>query len=394
LLLSDSWVSVKSSATLTLLCAYGDYTFGVLALGGFVFSLFINRSNFRFRISLIEILMILYLLMAIFSGIINHSTGLFYRTLKTAVALGFGLSYIYAFSKKDWKYIIYGLSFFGIVNLLMSYCIFLSGVFGIETPFPVSALYGNRNIFSKYLSIISAYFLIEFLLKRDKGKKFIHGVLLIAIFLGILIQYSRSGYIEYFITSTIIVFLCGSKSIKKIALIVLPMVLALFVYFTIVRIETDKMNIKNSSDIGRIYVLKAGINMIKAHPIRGIGYGMSEIRCNEFADKSLPGLFGLTSIHNWFIAVWAEMGILGLIVFCALNYTLMHKSIKSVLKLGLFEGKQSFFVINSLLVLLIEAFVQPNSDYQDIYWIIIAIGVISLKSEKNTFQKIRTVNYG
>jgi O-antigen ligase len=370
-----------------------EYIFGSIALGGFFFSLLVNKSDFRFRISKYEILIVTYLVLAVISGIINHSTGLFYRTMRTAIPLEFGLLYIYAFSRKDWKYIIYGLTIFGMANVFMSYWIFISNVSGIETPLPVSALYGNRNIFTKYLSIISAYFLIEFLLKRDKGKKFIHGVLLIAIFWGILIQYSRSGYVEYFITSTIIIFSGGSKSVKRVALFILPMVLALFAYFTIVRIQTEKMNIVNGSDIGRIYVLKAGINMIRAHPIRGIGYGMSESRNSEFAIKSLPGLNGLTAIHNWFIVVWAEMGILGLIVFCALNYTLMHKSIQSFLKLGLFEGKQSFFVFNSLLILIIEAFVQPISDYQDIYWIIVAIGVIYLKSAKNTLQNIRTVNY-
>ena len=386
MLLTDSWVAVHYSA----LCMFWEYVIGSIALVSFIISLLVNRSNFRFQVSLCEVLIILYLALAVFSGIIHHSAFFTYNISRVAIPLGFGLSYIYAFSRKDWKYIIYGLMLFGMVNVVMSYWIYFSGVFNVETPFPVSALYGNRNDFAKYLSIVSVYFLIELLVQKKKGLKLFYGIFLIVIFGAILIQYSRSGYIVYFISSTAVIFLCGSKSVKRVALIILPVILALFIYFTMVRIQSDKMNIANGSDLGRLYVLRAGINMIKAHPVLGIGYGMSQTKNGEYAVKSLPGLKGLTAIHNWYVVVWAEMGILGLVVFCALNYTLMHKSIRRFFKLGLFDGKQSLFVFNSLLILVIEAFVQPISDYQDIYWIIVAIGVIDIKSEKN-YQNVKAL---
>ena len=111
---------------------------------------------------------------------------------------------------------------------------------------------------------------------------------MLMIFLGIVIQNSRSGYIVYLISSAIVVFASRSKTAKKVAFFLLPCILFLFIFLITVRIHTDKMNVANYSDITRIYVLKSGINMIKAHPINGIGWRMLERNIGKFADKKLP----------------------------------------------------------------------------------------------------------
>ena len=180
-------------------------------------------------------------------------------------------------------------------------------------------------------------------------------MLLFVIFLGILIQNSRSGYIVYLISSATVVFASGSKTAKKVAFFLLPCILFLFIILITVRIHNDKMNIANYSDLSRIYVLKSGINMIKAHPINGIGWRMSERNISRYADKKLPSAHFVKTIHNWFVNVWAEMGIFELIVFCWLNFALMVSSIKHFTRSGFREGKYYLFTFTSLSILMIDA---------------------------------------
>lgn len=122
--------------------------------------------------------------------------------------------------------------------------------------------------------------------------------------------------------------------------------------------------------------------MIKTHPIKGIGYGMSEFKYQEYAERNIPAMFQIRAIHNWFINVWAEMGIFGFLVFCGLNFYLMFACWRRFRQLGPVEGKCQFFAFVALLVLMINATIHPNYDYENIYWIVVAIGVISVSGKR------------
>jgi O-antigen ligase len=365
---------------------------GLIAVLCFGFSFIINKSNFRFKISGYSIGMILYLLSAVISGVVNNSAYIAVEIVRIAIPIGFGLSFIYVLSEKDLRPVLFGFALYGLFNVIVVYAVFIANYFGIETVFSLSGFFTDRNGFSRYLSIVHVFFCIEFLSQNNKGRRVIYLAFIAIIFVAILIQNSRSGYIVYFISSTIIIFASGSKSVKKVAFFLLPIMLALFVYFTMNRLHSEKMLIVDYSDIGRIYVLKSGINMIKAHPIKGIGFRMSDRNLRQFADISLPGLYYMKTIHNWFVTVWAENGIFGLLVFFFLNFSIMHKSFKHFSHAGFTEGKYSLFAFTALVILMLDALVLPAYDYESIYWIILAIGAISLINTKQLSSSIRVPN--
>lgn len=359
----------------------------MVALICFAFSLLVNKTKFRFRISWYAVGMITYGLIEAFSCVIHNSTSIGVLIFGIAVPIGFGISFIYALSMEDLKSVLRGIALFGLIDVIVSYSVFLTGIFHGTLSFPISGLITDRNGFGRYLSIVNIFILIEFLLQKQKLRRLVYGTLLFVIFLGILIQNSRSGYIVYLISSAIVVFASGSKAAKKVAFFLLPCILFLFIFLITVRIHTDKMNVANYSDITRIYVLKSGINMIKAHPINGIGWRMSERNIGKFADKKLPGLSFIKTIHNWFVNIWAEMGVFELIVFCWLNFVMLFRSFKHFYRLGFTEGKYALFTFTSLLILMLDAFVLPNYDYESIYWIILAVGTICLtKGDKSSLE--------
>jgi hypothetical protein len=322
--------------------------------------------------------------LAILSSLINNAPIIPFQIIQLAIPLGFGLSFLFVFSKKDINKVLLAITLYGFVNVFFSYAIFLFGLKGMEMNFPISGLFTDRNGFGKYLTIVNVIILIEFVLQKNILKRVLLGMVILLIFVGILIQYSRSGYIAYFVSTSIIIFMGGSRSLKKIALVFLPIILLLFTLFTISRIHSEKMSEANMSDIGRLYVAKAGINMIMAHPMRGLGFRNSELHIQDYADQNIPGLDGLVTIHNWFITVWAEMGIAGFLVFCSLNLSLMYACLKHFRKRGLADGKHALFSFNALLILMIAAQLGPNYDYESIYWIVVAIAVISLEKFKHT----------
>jgi O-antigen ligase len=393
MLFTHSWLTEPTTPEFWRRFAlFSNFGCGLIAVSCFAFSLLVNKANFRFRISGYAIGIITYGLIEAFSCVIHNSASIGVLIFAVAVPIGFGLSFIYAFSIEDLKSVLWGIALFGLIDVIISYSVFLANIFGADSPFPISGLITDRNGFGSYLSIVNVFILIEFLLQKQKLRKSVYGMLVFVIFLGILIQNSRSGYIVYLISSAIVVFASGSKAAKKIFLILLPCLLSLFTFFIVVRIHNDKMNVANYSDIARIYVFRAGINMIKAHPITGIGFRMSPPNIEKFADKKLPGKNYVTTIHNWFVAVWAEMGIFEFIVFCWLNFVMMFSSFKHFTRSGFRVGKYYLFTFTSLNILMIDALVLPNYDYESIYWIILAVGTICLTKAKYSSPALKTAN--
>lgn len=236
---------------------------GIVCLVCTLYTLLIARSNFHFKISAFTVGILLYLLIAIISGLINRSMYFTNFIFRLAVPVVFCLSYIWVFTRNEVRTIVYALTIFGLVNVIIAYLVFFLTIAGNDAPFYISGLFNDRNGFSRYLTIINSYFLIEALTQRKKRQAIPYWAFIAIFFLGILIQYSRSGYVIYVICSALIVFTCGSKSAKKLAVWIIPLVAIVFMLFTYHRVIADKMNIVNYSDLTRVYLLKAGIKYDK-----------------------------------------------------------------------------------------------------------------------------------
>lgn len=395
MLFTHSWLNEPKSPELCIrITLIGSYICGLIVLGCFIFSLLVNKWNLRIKISWPVIAIILYFLVALISGIASNLSDLLFQAIRIGIPITFGLSFIYAFSEDDLKKVITGIAVFGLAATFFAFAVFLAGSVGVKTPFPISGLFTDRNGFGRYLSIVNAFFLIEILSAARKKQRILHGAILLIIFLGILIQNSRSGYIVYLVSSSIIILASGSKPAKRIAILLMPFVIALFGYFLFVRVYSEKMNIANYSDLCRIYVFKSGVNMIMAHPIKGVGFRMSEANIHKYAYKNIPGLSYIKTIHNWYVTLWAEEGLAGLLVFCWLSFGLMWKTFRRFRQSGFLRGTYSLFAFTALLILMIDGMVLPDYDYESIYWIIIAIGVVSLTGKRQISQKANHARRG
>jgi putative inorganic carbon (hco3(-)) transporter len=157
-----------------------------------------------------------------------------------------------------------------------------------------------------------------FLLADKAWKKAFWGVSMLVMVMGVILTYSRSGFLAIIICAAVSLYQFGIKG-KRIHLlamaVVAPVLLAvvapavgLYPKVWIARMESTVLgNIKDSHDKGskeaRTELLKISLKEMAAHPIAGVGPGNFQI----FGDWHVA--------HNTYSEIGAEAGVPALIIF-------------------------------------------------------------------------------
>ena len=171
----------------------------------------------------------------------------------------------------------------------------------------------------------------------------------ILVVLGTLVYMTpgRSGYLAFVVVTVYFIYMLFRERQFKILCLVLLLPLSLLSTSDLVRerIElgvkemnhVDPATIESSSMGLRMVVWKNTIELIKDRPVFGFGTGgfkdaySEKIKDNPEWEKHLTH-----DPHNQFLKIWAEMGLLGLVVFLGmLASTLFQKSSKLYLHLGI-----------------------------------------------------------
>lgn len=263
---------------------------------------------------------------------------------------------------------------FSIINIAL---VFIFYVNTTKFYFLADGLFSDRNQIARYLSVVNSFLLITFLTTRNVKLKFAISPFLISILICITFFLSRAGYLLYASSTAFILWSTKKKNIRVAMLLTFPILLLVFGIMTSIRIKRDKMDISNASDLGRIALLKASFNMIVDKPILGVGYGMSSDKYPSYQDKKFPGLATVKTIHNCYVAVFAEQGIIGLLIYLLLNFSIMYDLFRIIQSKNHFkEYKIEMFFLTSLGIFLIHGLVNPSFDYVAPYWIIIVSSMI------------------
>lgn len=183
--------------------------------------------------------------------------------------------------------------------------------------------FGDANYMA--LALIVGLCMTFCLLKLYPGWRVILFALAGLFFFTLLLTSSRGGILGLAIMFTL--FLWRSK--RKLTYIALVLILAvpLAVKFspgTIERLKGQDYSTKSSTE-NRINIQIAGLNMIKAKPGRGVGYGNFKPSAKDYN----PEIKGVAFIaHNSYLSVAAELGLPILLLFVCLlvsNYREVSK---------------------------------------------------------------------
>lgn len=159
---------------------------------------------------------------------------------------------------------------------------------------------------------------ITILFYENNNKKItICGIILGCITL--LLTFSRGGWLSFIIALFILIYMLYKRNIIKIKnILFVTVILFVFVLIFYGNIEKRIYGDDYNAAASRIPLIKIALNMIDAHPF--IGIGTNTFR-NEILNYAIgPEFIGvyLYEVHNQFLLVFAEAGIVGLIFFLLL----------------------------------------------------------------------------
>lgn len=328
--------------------------------------LIIKEEKFIYSVNSLNFPILLFILIAVLSILVNNS---FWVSLKYFINL-LSLFLIYFFIINNIKtkdifsfcLIIFFItaSFVSIYLLIQYYGLdpFLS-----DTKRLTSTL-GNRNYVSGYLALIFPIAFSFFLIESKKRNKIFYETILLIIYTGIIVCHTRAIWIALFFSLLLFVYLLSHFKINNILkdnkkwLIIL---FSLFLLITLIYSTDNPLNrssitateravsafdMQGSSLRTRLLIWNSTIDMIKDRPLLGSGLGTFPLHYLDYQADFLQNnpdymqfLGKAAEAHNEYLQIWAEMGIIGLLLFLLIIMIFYRTNLNSIKKLKTIEGK-------------------------------------------------------
>jgi len=279
----------------------------------------------------------------------------------------------------------------------------------------VFGLFGNVNFFAEYLIVPLPLAISLFFTVQNRTHKILLLVGILAMGGSLILTFTRGSYLAIGISSLFMFFLYLAsrgkgfiKEYKKIFIFILTLIILVTFLFTLPnplnksgtviykikrRISISQFT-QSSSLKRRIAIWKFTGMMIKDHPILGSGLGTFKYNSLSYQAKFFdqgenrrlyPHGFA-DKVHNEYLQLWAELGIVGLGIFIWLmvsyfNYGLrLLKRIKGNYKMGIIIGLMGAVI--AVLVDGIFGFPMHLPATIVLFWIALSLTVLLGEREK------------
>lgn len=246
----------------------------------------------------------------------------------------------------------------------------LQNALEIKYPFPKQPYNGKALVgffghhidaggFFSMLAILSLCLVLFW--RKSRGINILLLLLSFIFLTGVFLSLARTYYISLlFIVPA--VFARGNRRIAIIGLsAVIVFVLAVFILIPNIRERAFSVADleRNPSNLERLYIWKTAGDIIKEHPVLGIGFRQWRERFSDYSGKYASSWkfteAALHHAHNLYLTVAAETGIVGLFLFMVFwAYLLMAiwrctrsspgGSFENALALGIFFGLLNFLI--------------------------------------------------
>ena len=165
------------------------------------------------------------------------------------------------------------------------------------------------------------------------------------------------------------------RDLKKLLSIVLIVLLALIAFInlhpsTVERVETVR-NLDNEQSVSeRFLIWRSAIEMIKDHPIMGVGFGKFEeyYQREYISDEAKERWQG--HAHNTYLQLWAETGVIGLTIYCAMFGYILRWSWR---RRGNRYAAMIFFSTVGFLLYSLTDYTYSSFSAMRVYWFVFGI---------------------
>jgi O-antigen ligase len=170
------------------------------------------------------------------------------------------------------------------------------------------------------------FFFVYLFYEKDKKKKWTIGVSLIPILVAIFLSLTRSMWVGIFVS--LAVFIIYYK--PKVLYIAIPaaIILVLAMPGSVKTRVTSIFDPNNPTNKDRVYMIRAAVNIFKEYPFTGVGPNIIEKVYDTY--KPAGAEHTNTHLHNNFLHVLAERGLIGLLALILAFGSVLFLLIKKI----------------------------------------------------------------
>lgn len=195
----------------------------------------------------------------------------------------------------------------------------------------VFSVFGNPNILAEYLLLVIPYGLAVGLAVTDYRKKLIFFGITGAMAFTMLLTFSRGGWLALAVAIVLFALMKDRRLLMLIFLLgVVGIILLPFMPDVITQRLASIGNLQDSSNNYRIILWSEAITIIKDFWATGVGFGHLAFR-EVYAEYMITRTKTPFHVHNTYLQVLVEMGVLGFTVFMWLLVSIFKTGIKSLM---------------------------------------------------------------
>ena len=199
--------------------------------------------------------------------------------------------------------------------------VLINGEIFERNNFMLRTFTGNINIAAN--SIVSKIMIVYLIIYTYKDKRLIYlsYALLFIAFSALFILLTRSAFLSLGLLTLVLVSFNYKKFVtRSVPLLVIVLIGYFFVNSTFntenpdeisSRINSIALNTEDDSINERLGYYSDAVKSIMQYPVFGIGIGNWKIKSIEFSRNSIPGYVVPYHVHNDFLQITAEIGVIG-----------------------------------------------------------------------------------
>jgi putative inorganic carbon (HCO3(-)) transporter len=186
---------------------------------------------------------------------------------------------------------------------------------GIDASGRVSGTIGSPNTAASYLTLLLAPALGLLLTPLERRYKWLAALAFGLGAVALLLTFSRGGWLAFMVSITLLCLLAFYRGwlaprVPLTAVVIVVLLFALFREPITARLLGDDLGAASS----RATLARQALRVIEANPVLGVGANNYAIWYEQnFTPEPDEGR--LRTVHNKYLLVWAETGILGLVAF-------------------------------------------------------------------------------
>lgn len=206
----------------------------------------------------------------------------------------------------------------------------------------------QHTLYGIFLSITATFLMFKIIYEKNKKRKIIYLLFFTTVTINLLINSGRTGYFTLFITIIIIIVSVYKMNLKVIFGTLISISFILYLAYNlspnfknrIHGIESDVTKVINNSNYNTSIGARIGFwiitkEILKDNLLFGVGIANNINKKDEYISinnlKNFSYIKRLEHFHNDYLEIVTQFGIVGLLIFLYIIYSLFKIEIKSIL---------------------------------------------------------------